>query len=168
MCVKVVRQKKTEKKYILCILLFYQRWSWGSISDRRPFGVDTALCSSCSRSAPPRHLSLRCHHLPLLRPLLHHRFPPPLPPHACFSSLWFLPKKGQYKSNGSWVLLLPSIQTHCEAEDPVWLTLSYKMLEGSLPFTPPQLAGSIQNRNSQHRENEMDREWNISLEWMLE
>lgn len=49
----------------------------------------------------------------------------------------------------------------------VWITSPYKTLEGSLPFTPPQLAGSIHSRNSQHRENEMDREWNISLEWML-
>lgn len=42
--------------------------------------------------------------------------------------------------------------------DPVGLTSPYKRLEGSLPFTPPQLAGSIHSKNSQHRENEMDTE----------
>ena len=41
-------------------------------------------------------------------------------------------------------------------------------LEGSLPFTPLKFDGSIHIRNSQHREKEMDREWKISLEWMLE
>lgn len=65
------------------------------------------------------------------------------------------------------VLLLSLIKNYSYTKEPVWITSPYKMLEGSLPFTPPQLAGSIHIRNSQHRENEMDREWKISLEWML-
>lgn len=46
-------------------------------------------------------------------------------------------------------------------------TSPYRRLEGSFPFTPPQLVGSIHSRNSQQRENVMDREWKISFEWIL-
>lgn len=45
----------------------YQRWSWGSSSDRKQSGAGTAWCSSCSRSSPPPRQTLRRHRLPPLR-----------------------------------------------------------------------------------------------------
>lgn len=95
----VDRQKQKKQQICILIILIYRRQSWGSISDRRQFGADTAWCSSCSQSAPPPRPSLRRHPPPQPPPRLHHRFPPLLPPLVCFSSVWLLPKKiGPFRS----------------------------------------------------------------------
>lgn len=69
---------------------FYQKWSWGSISDRRQSGVDTAWYSSYSQSAPPPHQSLHHHQLPQLAHL-HLHCPLHLLPLDPFCSFSFLP-----------------------------------------------------------------------------
>lgn len=110
---RLLRFAEGGKKQHMGYFLFYQKWSWGSISDRRPSGVKIAWYSSYSQSAPPPHQSRHRRQLPQLLPPLHHRCLPRLPLLGPFCSFWYLPRNKSIHRT-EFVLLFSVIWFHLD------------------------------------------------------